>query len=184
MTQHTAKTQQAGDPAAETSTAGAVPTPGNAVPTAAADLAPDAPKKAKVRPSAPAMPGDEDDPAAKAAAAARAAARAKVKQAKKAEKIRDMDRARLRTALKICGAMIVCLLLPAFVGIVVHDMLHFQKRASVMITVSLYPVFITLFLWLFVRTIFKPVADAGTKATPLPPEASDPGTRDDGSLLM
>lgn len=154
------------------------------MPVVAAALAPAAPKKAKAPPSPAPAPDDEPDPAAKAAAAAKAEAKAKAKQAKNAEKIRDRDRARLRTALKICGAMLVCLLLPALVGIVVHDVLHFHKRASILITVSLYPVFIIMFIWLFVRTIFTSVADGGAKDTPLPPETGDHGTRDDGSLLM
>lgn len=87
-------------------------------------------------------------------------------------------------ALKISGGIIACVALPVVVGEVLHAVFHVHKGDTLIVTVALYPVFIIVIAWFFIRALFKPVSNPDAARAPLPPEAADHGTRDDGSALI
>lgn len=205
VTQHTAKTQRAGDPPTDMSLpraeaaahAGAVGAEAQPVSNAlcpggdapedkqgvriAADVAPKPASQLKVKPKVefPNSQGGTKKPGPKGTAKSGANVKGKGRVGEVKKKKLD-----IAAGIKISACIIACLTTLLLVGEIIKAIFHLHKDQTVLVTMALYPIFIILFIWLFVRTIFKPVADAGTKATPLPPETSDPGTRDDGSLLM
>lgn len=205
VTQHTAKTQRAGDPEAETPTAGAGPTeaPGAEVgrqgalpspgvrpatskgpPRTGPDAAPRPASQPKPKAEDPGIPDGKKTPAAKGQAKKGQAKKGQTKKGGAGKGKGGKGKIDIVGAIKFFAGLTACLLSPLLVGEVLKAVFHLHKGDTILVNLALYPVFIILFIWLFVRMIFKPVADAGAKGTPLPPEGSDHGTRDDGSLLM
>ena len=87
-------------------------------------------------------------------------------------------------ALKVSAGIVVCVAMPPLAGEALKALFHLHMVDTLVLTLALYPVFVLLFIWLFVRALFKPVANADAKGAPLPEETSDQSGRDDGSTLM
>lgn len=206
MTQHTAKTQRADVPATDMSVPravashlGAVGADAHKAPKApyledpapdakqgartAADVAPKPASQPKPKPKPkaefPETQGGKKNPGTKGAAKPGTAGEGNGQKGKLKKGKID-----IATGVRLIAGIVACLTMPLLMGEMIQAAFHLHKAQAILLNLALYPFFVVLFIWLFVRTLFKPVADAGAKTTQLPPEASDHGTRDDGSLLM
>lgn len=160
--------------------AGAPPDNGEAAAKAAKAAAKAKRAKAAAAKTGAAVTGEAE----KAKTAQGKAAKGKVAKGKAAKGKGGKSKVDVRTFVKIGAGILACLAIPPLVGEFLHVVFHVHKINTLLVTLALYPVFLAVIVWIIVRALFKPVANPDSKDLPLPSEAVDHGTRDDGSTLM